>query len=172
MNEILLYKKPTKALKIILLSSPFVAIGFWMLDRDNSLYDNFMAYASIIFFGFGILVGLFHLVDRRPQIRIDEKGIWDRTTKREKIDWKFIKTANSIKIHSERFIALKLDEEYEKGIKQYKWAATITEPYGAEKINISISQVSIDLNEFASFIRKMSKLTEVERKEEIKNFKR
>lgn len=167
-NQILIYKKPIKAVKIILLSAPFVAIGIWMLRTNVSFYDNVMAYASIVFFGFGILVGLFHMLDRRPQIIIDKTGIWDRTTNQQTIPWNQILTANSLKIYNEKFVALKLKTEFESTLKHYKFAHAINQQIGMEKVNLQVTQTSIDPVKLAKFIRIMCQLPEEQRQLKLK----
>jgi hypothetical protein len=76
MTEIKLYKSPWKAIRLLLLTLPFVIVGFYILSKQDS--DRTMAWACICFFGLGIPLGLFNLFDRRPQIIIDEKGMFCR----------------------------------------------------------------------------------------------
>ena len=74
MTEVKLYKTTLKGLKIFALTIPFVIIGIWMIIKDES-----SGWLITLFFGLGIPVGLSQLFDRRPQIIINENGIWDRT---------------------------------------------------------------------------------------------
>lgn len=85
MKEIKLYKSPWRAIKLLLLSSVFVFGGIWLITSTDS--PKWLGWMSIGFFGLGYPVGLFQLLDRRPQIIINELGIWDRTTKQDTINW-------------------------------------------------------------------------------------
>ena len=91
MTELKLYKTTNKGLKIIGLSIPFVVIGVWMiLQEPTGTTSYIMGWLCTSFFGLGIPIGLFQTFDRRPQIVINENGIWDRTTNQEEIKWEQI----------------------------------------------------------------------------------
>ncbi|MCU0348142.1 MAG: hypothetical protein MUC59_14470, partial [Saprospiraceae bacterium] len=88
MPEYKLCKSPWKAIKLIVMSLPFVAMGIWVhFDDDNPKSEEFWGWFGIVFFGLGIILGFFHLFDRRPQIVVKENGIWDRTTNQNEIKW-------------------------------------------------------------------------------------
>ncbi len=94
MEEIKLYKIPLKGLKIFALTIPFVAIGIWMINKEQVGTTNYiMGWLSTCFFGLGIVVGFFQIFDRKPQIIITENGIWDRTTKQGEV-----KRASAVRI--------------------------------------------------------------------------
>ncbi len=81
MTEIKIYKSRKKVLKLFLLATPLIMIGIWMIIRaDSSEMQRILGWIGTCFFGLAILVGLFHLFDKRPQIIINEIGIYDRTT--------------------------------------------------------------------------------------------
>lgn len=88
MTEIKLYKSNKKALKLFLFSAPLITVGIWMILReDGTQTDRIMGWLGTIFFGLAIPVGLFHLFDKRPQVIINEIGIYDRTTDNEFINY-------------------------------------------------------------------------------------
>lgn len=168
MNEIKLYKKPTKVISLLAISTVFVVLGIWGVMRDgNSAVQIIMAYLTIFLFGLGIAVGFFHLFDRRPQIIINENGIWDRTTNLDLIKWELIQNAYPINIYGQIFISLKLDENMEVKVKQYKWATYLSNKMDAQKINLSLGQIKIDYKRLNDFILKMTKLEQMERRKEI-----
>jgi len=170
MNEIKLYKKPIKAISLLAISTVFIILGIWGIMRNgNSAFEIIMAYLTVFLFGLGVAVGLFHLFDRRPQIIINENGIWDRTTNIDLIKWELIKDAYPIDIYGQIFISLKLDESLEIKVKQYKWATYLSNKMDAQKINLSLGQIKIDYKRLNEFILKMSRLEETERRVEIKN---
>ena len=97
--DIKLYKSPWRAIKLILLCSIFVFGGIFLLTNTDS--PKWVAWLNIGFFGLGYPVGLFHLLDRRPQIIINEIGIFDRTTYKDFINWDVIKGAYPIDFGAE-----------------------------------------------------------------------
>lgn len=111
MTEIKFYKSPWKAIRLLLLSLPFVIGGFYLLSTQDS--DRTMAWVCICFFGLGIPLGLFNLFDRRPQIIIDKKGmfcrqsygIFDKSLDRGFINWDMISD-----------VYLKINKNFYKGL--------------------------------------------------------
>ena len=73
-----MYKSPMKAIKVFAFTVPFVVLGIWMVNTVTDAADRIVGWLNICFFGLGLPIGLFHLLDRRPQIIINENGIWDR----------------------------------------------------------------------------------------------
>ena len=111
MKEIKFYKSPFRAVRLLVLSIPFIAVSIWVLSRqDNSSVDIVMGILGTCFFSLGVIIGITNLFDRRPQIIIDEKGIWDRTTKQDIIDWDVIKDAYPLSINGQKFVPLVLDK--------------------------------------------------------------
>jgi hypothetical protein len=153
MHEIKLYKSKSKALTLLLGCGIFVAIGFWAMDETP-----FFKWSCIIFFGLGILVALFNLLDFRPQIIINEIGIFDRTNIKEFINWQVIDDAYLININGQKFISLVVDESYRPSKNKSKWyklAVKINEQIGAQEINIMLGQIEIDSEKFLEFVLKM-----------------
>jgi hypothetical protein len=159
MIQIKLYKSPWKALRLLILATPFVGGGIWMVLCDsNSNWEKFWGWIAFIFFGSGYTIGFYHLFDRRPQIIIDENGIWDRTTNQDKIKWRQIRKVYAVSIHGQKFISLKVDKTFIWKKEVYGWAKRINKSIGAQDLNLSLSQLKIDEKEFESFVRKMSKI--------------
>ena len=92
MKEIKLYKTPWKTIRLLVMSIALVCIGFWIASKNDFLSKSgILGIMTICFFSLGIIVALFHLFDKRPQIIINEMGIWDRTTNQDTIKWEQIK---------------------------------------------------------------------------------
>jgi hypothetical protein len=53
---------------------------------------------------------------------------------------------------------------------QYKWAAKLTKSVGAQKYNLSLTQIKIDQGKFLSFIIRMSTAKKDKRAEIIKSY--
>lgn len=156
MAEIKLYKSPWRAIKLILLCSIFVVGGYLMVIDKNSM--KWIGWFNIFFFGLGYPVGLFHLFDRRPQIIINEVGIFDRTAYQKFINWDVIWGAYPIAISGQKFICLEVDPAYEPSRKKgkvVKALSSLNKGIGAQELNISLGQVSVDQKKLLDFIRVM-----------------
>lgn len=171
MPEIKLYKSPKKAIRIILLTLPFVIIGIFMINSDK--YENIiMGWVSICFFGLGIPTGLFHLLDKRPQIIINEHGIFDRTAHKTFINWEIISDAYIVDVHKQTFICLILNDDIEiqKGKSRIKKKVEeFGEMMGFQKFNISLGQIKIDAEKFREFILLMANADKSVRKQKLIN---
>ncbi len=173
MKEIRLYKSPWRALKLLLISSVFVIIGFYILTQTES--SRFMAWLTICFFGLGLPVGLIQLLDRRPQIIINEIGIYDRSTRLEVINWSIIKDAYPFDIHGQKFICLVVDEKNKPSKRKglfYRNVVKLNKAIGAQEINLFLGQIRIDvgiLNELILTVLQY-KNNELDRIEAIKKY--
>lgn len=167
MKEIKLYKSPWRAIKLILLCSIFVAIGIWGIQTDM---PTWAAWLNICLFGLGYPVGLFHLFDKRPQIIINEMGIFDRTTNKDFINWEIIQDAYLIDIHKQKFICLIVDEKFKPSQNKnrlYQQIAKFSQAIGAQELNISLGQIKIDPEKLTEFILLMRTATKTEQTELI-----
>jgi hypothetical protein len=168
--DIKLYKSPWRAIKLILLCSIFVIGGLFMLTKTDT--PTWVWYLNIGFFGLGYPVGLFHLFDRRPQIIINEIGIFDRTTYKDFINWDVIRDAYPIDISGQKFVCLVVDEKYEPSTKKGKVAksfSNFSKEIGAQELNISLGQITINEIKLTEFILTMINVAPENRKEKLKD---
>jgi hypothetical protein len=93
MIELKLYKSKWKAIRLILLGLPFVIAFLYFIIKDTHPNHKPMEWFGLCFFGLSIPLGLFNLLDRRPQIIINEMGIYDRIEYKDFINWNLIKDA-------------------------------------------------------------------------------
>ena len=170
MTEIKLYKSPWKAVQLILCCSLFVVLGVWGVKTGNM--PAWISWVSILFFGLGYPVGLFNLFDRRPQIIINEIGIYDRTTHQDFINWEIIRDAYPIDINRQKFICLVVDEHFKPSKKKgklYQQLKQISEAIGAQELNISLGQIKkIDIVKLTDFILLMRTSTKHDKNEILK----
>jgi hypothetical protein len=158
--EIKLYNSPLRALKLFLLCSIFVGGGVYLLMKTHML--PLVGWLNIGFFGLGYPVSLYHLFDRRPQVIINELGIFDRSTYTGFINWEVIRDAYPLDIEEQKFICLLVDERYEPSLKKGKFERTLSrlkKELRAQELNISLSHISVDEKKLSSFIRKLIKAT-------------
>ncbi len=164
MKEIKIYKSKWRAIKLILLCSIFVVLGLWGI-RTGSM-PTWVAWLNIGLFGLCYPIGLFHLFDKRPQIIINQTGIFDRMANKDFIGWDVIKDAYLINIFRQKFICLVLDENFkplQTQSKLFQQAAILNEAIGAQKVNISLGQVNINPKQLTDFILLMRDATNPER---------
>jgi hypothetical protein len=124
-----------------------------MLTKTDT--PTWVWYLNIGLFGLGYPIGLFHLFDRRPQIIINEIGIFDRTTYKDFINWSVIQDAYPIDISGQKFVCLVVDEKYEPSTKKGKAAksfSNFSKEIGAQELNISLGQITIDEVKLTEFI--------------------
>lgn len=171
MIEIKLYKQPIKGLKIIALSIPFVAIGIWMIfNKPVGSNDYLMSWICTCFFGLAFFVGIFQTFDRRPQIIINENGIWDRTAKQDPIKWEQIESAYPLVMYNQKFVCLVLDDTFEIKKEFYRWAAKLNVSIGAQKVNLIMSQLKTELYTMTDFINEMTITEKQNRKAVISKY--
>ena len=111
---------------------------------------------SLCFFGLGIPVAIFHLFDRRPQIIINEKGIFDRMAYKDFINWRLINDAYLVDVSKQKFICLVISDEAIQLLKK-KTSFKLSKQMGFQEINLSLGQIKIDEKKFLGFILAMSK---------------
>jgi hypothetical protein len=167
MTEIKLYKSKQRAIRLILLCTPFVLIGIWML-ADKPL----IGWLSIGFFGLGYPLGIYNLFDKRPMIIINEIGIFDRSANSEFINWELIQDAYPININGQKFICLIINEKFKPSRKKgvtYRSTVKLNEAIGAQELNIHLGQIEkIDEIKLTEFILEMSKADKKTKAELIK----
>lgn len=169
MTEYKIYKSPWKAIKLLAGCSLFVAAGIFILSSEEA--NPTIAWLIIIFFGLGIPIGLFQLLDRRPQIIINEIGIFDRTTHKDFINWEIIRDAYIVKVHQEPFICLVVPEEFEPSTHKSrlnKKMAGLSKAIGFQELNISLGNVNVNAERMAEFILMMRSADRVNRQSLIK----
>ncbi len=172
MTEIKLHKTTTKGLKLIGMTVPFVVIGIWIVTKEPpGTIDYIMGWFCTCFFGLGIPIGLFQTFDKRPQIIINENGVWDRTTKQDEIKWEQVIEAYPLDIFNQKFISIVADKTFVFKKKQYKWAAKINKIVGAQQLNLHLGQINVDVNKLAELINDLSKAKKEDRKKLLLSFK-
>lgn len=171
MTELKLYKSNSKGFKILALSLPFVLIGIWMIsENQNGTFDYYMGWFITSFFGLGIPISIFTLLDKRPQIIINENGIWDRTTKQKEIKWEQIKESYLIDIYNQKFISIAVDETFVFKKNAFSWLNKLNKYVGAQELNINLSQIKIDENKLTDLINNIRVSEKYQRNNLIKNF--
>jgi len=156
MLEYKIYKSPWKVIKPILLCLLFVLLGIFILNRPDP--PTVLAWLTILLCGLALLVGLFHLLDRRPQIIINEAGIFYRTTRKHFVNWEIIQDAYVAEVHSQKFICLVVDQQSKPSTligKLLKRMAVFSKALGFQKLNIPLVYAKVDAERLTNFILAM-----------------
>jgi hypothetical protein len=171
MSEIKLYKSPWKAVRLILLSLPFIIASLYFIFYKDA--DKALDWVCLCFFGLGIPLGLFNLLDRRPELVFSEDGIFDRLSysilnkRHDKghLKWDLIKNvyvnvySNSfrgIPTSKQRFICIEVSDEEKKSLKYNTKASKFSHVLGLSDYNIPLMNLKVDDQELLNFIKSMS----------------
>lgn len=81
MKEIKINESPWQALKLIVGSLLFIIGAYYMITstEENSqeqTFNRIIGWACILFFGLGLILGLYKLITNKPEVIINELGIW------------------------------------------------------------------------------------------------
>lgn len=129
-------------------------LGIYILD--NKPDSEVMSWICITFFGLCSLVGFINLFDRRPQIILNSKGIWDRRFKIEIIPWDDIFDAYLFGVNRQYFIALVINEKIAAKVKAPKWVENFNHEIGAQKINLNVGDIKVNKDKFVIAIKQLS----------------
>ena len=166
MQEIKLYKSKWKNLGLFLGSSLFVSGGFhFILSEDSDTFKIVMGWISILFFGLGIPMSLFNILDWRPQIIINELGILDRTVTKEFINWNAIESVYLLDT-GVKFISITLKPGVDLAHAQSRFSrrvSSLNKSLGYGEVNINLGSIKIDEERLAQFIVEMSRANPEER---------
>lgn len=79
MKEIKIYTSKTNALKLLIVSLIFVAMGYILLqDAEENSTKYYFSIFGMIFFGLGIIVGIYKLIKTNLILKINSNGIYHR----------------------------------------------------------------------------------------------
>jgi hypothetical protein len=164
MHEIKFYTSTSKAWKLIGISSLFVILGVWMiLSESYGTKAYIMGWLGVVFFGLGVVIGVFSVFDKRAKLCINSNGIWAKNTKQDEIKWEQILQVNLFNINGQHFISIKTDDTFAFKKKVHKWVKKINTLTGAQDFNISLSQLDADSNKLLDLINRLHNANEKER---------
>ena len=170
MEEIKIYKSPSKALRLIFLASIFVVPCSYALIMHKLNMPPLLAWSGACFFGLGMLYGIFNLVDRRPQIVINTDGLFDRMAYKDFINWSLVKDAYVFHINKQTFIGIVIDPAAVHLIKK-QGSLRLSKHLGFQDITLSLGTVKIDEARFRDFIVAMTKAEPIKRTHLLSSYK-
>lgn len=153
--NITLYRSSKVALKLFVLSLAFVLIGlFLVFENEISTKNNIIGWFSLIFFGLGIIISIFMFFDKKPQIIINQNGIWAKSTKEDIINWEQLENAYLNEINNQKFISIVVTDDYAFKHKISKWVKKSNNWFGCQQINLNLNQLNINEDKLLILIKK------------------
>jgi hypothetical protein len=188
MLELKIYKSPWKAIKLILLSLPFVIFCLYDIINHSNISPATLDWFCVFFFGLGIPIGLFNLLDPRPEMILSEDGIFDRQSygifnknpQRGFIKWDSIKDAylkeyqnrspQGIPTSKQKYICLSLSEDAKKTTKDK--SGKISKALGLADYNIPLMNLrNFNEQKFIQLIKLMPNSSVSEKQKLLSEFK-
>lgn len=110
-----------------------------------------------MFFGLGYPIGLYLILDRRPQIIINEIGIYERNVIKKTVNWEIINDAYLVKISRQLFLCLVIDDEYKPLTtgKFHQVMDDLNESMGLQKLSIPMINVAADPEKLVTLIHNL-----------------
>jgi hypothetical protein len=151
-NQIVIYKSPVKSILVVLAGLLFFALAFVGFDtstyHENSLFTwiRFVPPVALV------IIGLYHLLDKNPQLIIDKTGITSRALNNKIIHWKNISNANFSYRKGLYFISLATDDTVDP---ELRWRGDQHHSRGAQDVSIPISILKVNKHNLMSLITDM-----------------
>ena len=117
-SNLKLYFYPIKMIKILLFSIAILLIGIYCLKSDIVMV-KIIGLLNIILGISTLIIGLKSLLNKNPQITIDENGIVDNRILKNIIPWHQIDKIELTIINNQKFLKLDVSENFE--IENFKW---------------------------------------------------
>jgi hypothetical protein len=177
MIELKFYKSVWLALLLIIMPLPFVSFSLYRIIEHIDTGSLTLYWFSLCFFGLGIPLGIFNLFDRRPQIIINDVGVFAKISYKDyTIEWEFIKDAYFKELQvalfsKQKFISLVLDPDAPVLAKSNKTLIKISNSLGFKDFSISVTQLKkSDWEKVAAFIKSLSQSEPFERQKLLLNY--
>jgi hypothetical protein len=117
MEPIEIYTSKKKFGWILVASTIFVSIGVWMVMMPESfchwipgvpVFTRIIGAISVLFFGFGIYLGIKKMIKSDLSLFIDFRGIciYPGKAREELITWNQVIKFNEVYVHNQKFIAI------------------------------------------------------------------
>ena len=120
-----------------------VAIGVLLIVRAR---HPVVGWANVLFFGAGVVLFVWQIVDRRPRLVIDDDGVFDRTLGAGVIPWSEILDAEARSIAGQPFVMLALrdPDRFTRHVGAVQRAMTAgNRALGFEALNLNLSGLPI-----------------------------
>jgi hypothetical protein len=147
-----------RIIPLLIGSLAFVAAGVFLLARSPDKWEIWM---STIFFGGCAAVFVSQLLDSRPRLIIDDRGVFDRTLGVGVIPWSEILDAFPRTISSSSFVCLVLrqPESYlSRRPRRHRAFASLNRQLGFTDFSLNLTGMDVDPAEICELILKRTSL--------------
>lgn len=156
MTPLVIVSSRTKYAWYLLMSLAFVLGGALIVRGRDS--DAWVGWLCMVFFGSCAMIFVWQLIDSRPRLVIDDKGVMDRTLGLGVIPWSEMEGAYLKSIHGQDFVCLELrntDRWLERLSPLKRKLTSANVALGFAPINLNLSGVSADAGQVLQLILKM-----------------
>lgn len=155
MDIIEYHSSKTRYLFTLVLSIFLIALGIFVIIDADELIVGLVVTG---FFSLAVPICIKELLDTKPRLIIDDKGITDRTLGVGKILWSDIQAAELNMIRHNAFIGLKVDEpKVREYIKNQVWWKRFfikaNKVIGFQQLNINLVGLDADFDELLGQIQ-------------------
>jgi len=140
----------------LLIALTFV-LGGALMVREHG-HDAWVGWMCMAFFGMCAVIFIRQIIDTRPRLVIDDKGVMDRTLGLGVIPWSEMKGARLKSIHGQDFVCLELrnmDRWLDRLPPLKRRLASTNVVVGFAPINLNLSGVNADAGRILQIILKM-----------------
>lgn len=147
------YFSKTKMIKMSLISIPLILIGV-LCFSSNIMILNFIGIVEIILGISTLLIGLKSLLNKNPQIVMDQNGIIDHRILKKTIRWNQIRNFELTIINNQKFLKLQIPDNFSND--NFKWLFLTTSKLKLNKkpknVLINLDQLKIDYKSLNDFL--------------------
>jgi hypothetical protein len=117
MQDFVAYPSKWRLALLLLATIVFVVIGLWMIGlfgpppdtgRGDTAFVTFFGWASVIFFGFCLIVLIRMMFDSGEQVRINQRGIYWKRWSTDTIPWSEVTDVSVWEMQRQKCIILNL----------------------------------------------------------------
>lgn len=158
MTEIKLYRSPWKVIRLLAPNSVMLWGSVLMLMDHRWLAGSL----GIVFCGSINVLFFYYLFDRRPQIIINQHGIFDRTLHEQFINWELIEDAYLVGTGAGKMISLVVDDTFKPSNKKARWLRLIirlNEAMGYQELRLKVGFLNVDAAQLVELILLMRTAT-------------
>jgi len=156
-EAIILRRSRRKWLRYLVASIGFTACGIFLMNGPRKPADVSTGLDGILFFGFCALVAAWQLLTDRPQVVIDDRGVFMRSARLGLIPWNEILDAQVLKGQGMEVIWLQLADpkRFVDGLgPSRRWVIRLNEIFGFKPICFSVNGLEVQARAIAEVIVK------------------
>lgn len=154
--EVKFYASKKKAFGYLMLT--FALVSMCLFNLYNK-HNDFITWASLIFFSLGIPIFIYGIFNDKPLLILTETGVYGNGTNKKTINWDTISDAYLHKVNKQTFICLVM----KNGESPYEQKSMFTKDlmeynklfFGVEDVNLNISNLNCDAKQLLLLILNM-----------------